>query len=117
MRESLYTLIPLMVYKKYNASEPLCKSGNVEDHNTLETRQPGTKSSINGLGQHILMKGLLVREYLAPDANAIAVLGRSVSIGQQEQGSVQEDLVRRNKYYLWIILDQLARIAYQRYFM
>ena len=60
-----------MVYKKYNASEPLCKSGNVEDHNTLETRQPGTKSSINGLGQHILMKGLLVREYLASDANAI----------------------------------------------
>ena len=71
----------------------------------LRQGSQGTKSSINGLGQHILMKGLLVREYLAPDANAIAVLGRSVSIGQQEQGSVQENLVRRNKYYLWIILD------------
>ena len=37
----------------------------------------GTKSSINGLGQHILMKGLLVREYLAPDEKAFDKYGGS----------------------------------------
>ena len=94
------------IQKVMQVHAPLCKSGNVEDHNSLDdnaqgcitvetaraislasTGQPiqremfaiqaamAQRMFINGLGQYKLMKGLLVREYLAPDEKAFDKYG------------------------------------------
>ena len=72
----------------------------------------GTKSSINGLGQHILMKGLLVREYLASDANAIDCIHWPTRTRERTRGPGKEKQILPVDYPRLVSQHCLPKIFY-----